>query len=81
MIDAVQVLFPLAQKMLDGRIRSVLCHCPSYFSYHFVRDGDSVTIRVSKSGQELDIQDNHLPDATIESKKPILPSTVTEDAN
>ncbi|EMD39396.1 hypothetical protein CERSUDRAFT_104581 [Gelatoporia subvermispora B] len=42
-----KVLFPLAQKMLNGTIR----------------DGDVVSIRVSANGQDLDIKDNHRPDS------------------
>ncbi|KAH9832468.1 P-loop containing nucleoside triphosphate hydrolase protein [Rhodofomes roseus] len=50
-----KVLFPLAQKMLNGTIR----------------DGDVVTIRASSDGSTLVIQDNHEPDATIGSSTPI----------
>ncbi|TFY58438.1 hypothetical protein EVJ58_g6417 [Rhodofomes roseus] len=50
-----KVLFPLAQKMLNGTIR----------------DGDVVTIRASSDGSTLVIKDNHEPDATIGSSTPI----------
>ncbi|KAI0316151.1 P-loop containing nucleoside triphosphate hydrolase protein [Amylostereum chailletii] len=43
-----KVLFPLAQKLLNGTIR----------------DGDVVKIRASEDGETLDIQDNHPPDAS-----------------
>ncbi|THH33517.1 hypothetical protein EUX98_g668 [Antrodiella citrinella] len=44
-----KVLFPLAQKLLNGT----------------VRDGDVVTIRVNAEDNTLDILDNHAPDASI----------------
>ncbi|KAI0339747.1 P-loop containing nucleoside triphosphate hydrolase protein [Trametopsis cervina] len=50
-IVRTQVLFPLAQKLLRGTIR----------------DGDCVTIRVNNVRGELDIRDNHSPDASIGS--------------
>lgn len=62
------LLFPLAQKLLKGTIRSVYIF-PVVSGYsvcsHKVenRDGDVVKIRIS--GDVLDIQENHLPDPTI----------------
>ncbi|KAJ3480716.1 hypothetical protein NLI96_g8154 [Meripilus lineatus] len=50
-----KVLFPLAQKLLHGTIR----------------DGDVVSIRVSGDGSNLNIQDNHSPDASIPSATPV----------
>ncbi|THH16846.1 hypothetical protein EW146_g3854 [Bondarzewia mesenterica] len=52
-----KVLFPLAQKLLKGTIR----------------DGDVVKIRVSEDGKELNIQDNHPPDASVHSATPEPP--------
>ncbi|KAH8102550.1 P-loop containing nucleoside triphosphate hydrolase protein [Cristinia sonorae] len=52
-----KVLFPLAQKLLNGTIR----------------DGDVVTIRVNKEANTLDIQDNHAPDASIGASGPDIP--------
>ncbi|TFY62194.1 hypothetical protein EVG20_g6795 [Dentipellis fragilis] len=49
-----KVLFPLAQKMLNGTIR----------------EGDVVKIRVSEDGKSLDIMDNHDPDAAVQDTKP-----------
>ncbi|EIM79339.1 P-loop containing nucleoside triphosphate hydrolase protein [Stereum hirsutum FP-91666 SS1] len=46
-----KVLFPLAQKMLNGTIR----------------DGDVVKIRVAKDDKNLEIQDNHPPDASVQN--------------
>ncbi|KZT01006.1 P-loop containing nucleoside triphosphate hydrolase protein [Laetiporus sulphureus 93-53] len=50
-----KVLFPLAQKLLNGTIR----------------DGDVVTIRASEHGKILDIKDNHPADAAIGSSSPV----------
>jgi len=44
-----KILFPLAQKLLNGT----------------VRDGDVVTIRVNADASTLDIRDNHAPDASV----------------
>ncbi|GBE89405.1 Heat shock protein 78, mitochondrial [Sparassis crispa] len=60
-IVRTKVLFPLAQKMLNGTIR----------------DGDIVSIRVSADGQYLDIKDNHDPDSSVISSKPI--NALTDD--
>ncbi|KAF7794963.1 hypothetical protein EIP86_006106 [Pleurotus ostreatoroseus] len=46
-----KVLFPLAQKLLKGTIR----------------DGDTVAVRVSEQGNDIDIKDNHEADTTIAS--------------
>lgn len=61
------LLFPLAQKLLKGTIRSVFF---SFFSWFLGtdhkaenRDGDVVKIRIT--GDVLDIHENHLPDPTI----------------
>lgn len=70
-----KVLFPLAQKLLHGTIR-----CVFGTPYAFVtclilleplRDGDVVSIRVSGDGSNLNIQDNHSPDASIPSATPV----------
>ncbi|KZT25315.1 P-loop containing nucleoside triphosphate hydrolase protein [Neolentinus lepideus HHB14362 ss-1] len=50
-----KVLFPLAQKMLNGTIR----------------DGDVATIRVNDDGSSLHIKDNHEPDAALGSSAPV----------
>ncbi|EPQ56105.1 P-loop containing nucleoside triphosphate hydrolase protein [Gloeophyllum trabeum ATCC 11539] len=50
-----QVLFPLAQKLLNGTIR----------------EGDVVTIRASADGSALNIKDNHEPDAYVGSSTPV----------
>jgi ATP-dependent Clp protease ATP-binding subunit ClpB len=61
------LLFPLAQKLLKGTIRSVfsVCFLDTVCSQGWKknRDGDVVKIRVA--GDVLDIQENHLPDPTI----------------
>ena len=60
------VLFPLAQKLLKGTIRSTFFSLIPRLLYTHVdenRDGDVVKIRVS--GDVLDIQENHQPDPTI----------------
>ena len=44
-----EVLFPLAQKLLEGRIRN----------------GDTVIVRVSADSQRLEFKDNHPPDPEI----------------
>ncbi|THG94437.1 hypothetical protein EW026_g7036 [Hermanssonia centrifuga] len=59
-----KVLFPLAQKLLRGTIR----------------DGDTAVVRISETGDSLDIQDNHLPDASIASTSSSFPELV-ESAN
>ncbi|KAH9949196.1 P-loop containing nucleoside triphosphate hydrolase protein [Amylocystis lapponica] len=59
-----RVLFPLAQKMLNGTIR----------------DGDVVTVRVGADGQSLDIKDNHPPDASIDGSMSVAPSTGDESS-
>jgi len=48
-IVRTDVLFPLAQKLLQGTIR----------------DGDTVVIRVSEDGSTLMIRDNHAPDEMV----------------
>lgn len=53
------VLFPLAQKLLQGTIR----------------DGDLVKIRVRDDGKVLEIQDNHPPDASAHSPAPAPPTS------
>ncbi|KAA1470068.1 P-loop containing nucleoside triphosphate hydrolase protein [Dentipellis sp. KUC8613] len=58
-----KVLFPLAQKMLNGTIRY----------------GDVVKIRVSEDGKNLDIMDNHDPDAAVQDSKPS--STLVADGS
>ena len=53
------VLFPLAQKLLDGTIRN----------------GDTVVVRVSPDGGHLEFKDNHPPDPEIgqqEDTPPLL---------
>lgn len=40
----LQVLFPLAKKLINGTIRN----------------GDTVTVTVSGDGQHLDVHDNHV---------------------
>jgi len=50
-----KVLFPLAQKMLNGTIR----------------DGDVATIRVNDDGSSLHIKDNYEPDAALGSSAPV----------
>lgn len=72
-----KVLFPLAQKLLNGTIRCVseIPRCtPSHPT--FSRDGDVAEVRVSKDGKELNIKDNHPPDASIASSTPV--SSLTE---
>lgn len=65
-----KVVFPLAQKMLKGTIRCDVVP-PAIntvlTSILIPRDGDTVLVRVSESGQDLEIHDNHAPDATIGS--------------
>ncbi|KAI0080314.1 P-loop containing nucleoside triphosphate hydrolase protein [Panus rudis PR-1116 ss-1] len=58
-----KVLFPLAQKLLNGTIR----------------DGDVVIIRASSDGQTLEIQDNHPADATINSESPAADASFAEN--
>ncbi|KAI0057375.1 P-loop containing nucleoside triphosphate hydrolase protein [Artomyces pyxidatus] len=58
-----KVLFPLAQKLLKGTIR----------------DGDVVKIRVSEDGQDLNIRDNHPPDASAQNS-PLAPGDVDPDS-
>lgn len=53
------VLFPFAQKLLQGTIR----------------DGDLVKIRVRDDGKVLEIQDNHPPDASAHSPAPAPPTS------
>lgn len=63
-----KVLFPLAQKLLNGTIRFVftISFPPSLPSHLLLsRDGDVVTIRVNPDSNALDIRDNHPPDASI----------------
>ena len=60
------LLFPLAQKLLKGTIRSVFLFggfCVLCIHKAENRDGDVVKIRIS--GDVLNIQENHLPDPTI----------------
>ena len=62
------LLFPLAQKLLKGTIRSVLFFilkcCGGFWILKAEnRDGDVVKIRIT--GDVLDIQENHLPDPTV----------------
>ncbi|KAL4241664.1 ATP-dependent Clp protease/Chaperone ClpA/ClpB [Abortiporus biennis] len=60
-----KVLFPLAQKLLNGTIR----------------DGDTVFIRVGEDGKTLDIQDNHPADANIvSSSTPVEPISEEEES-
>jgi ATP-dependent Clp protease ATP-binding subunit ClpB len=60
-----EVLFPLAQKLLQGTIRfdKSLCLWSSGVHDVLFRDGDSVSIRTSADDTTLNIQDNHPPDA------------------
>ncbi|EPS94892.1 hypothetical protein FOMPIDRAFT_1033139 [Fomitopsis schrenkii] len=60
-----KVLFPLAQKLLNGTIR----------------DGDAVVIRPSADGQTLDIKDNHEPDASVGSSTPVRSLTEGEHSS
>lgn len=63
-----KVLFPLAQKLLNGTIRRVAATLTSNvysISRFFHRDGDTVTIRVNMTNNTLYIRDNHPPDANI----------------
>ena len=58
--DVIQVLFPLAQKMLSGTIRWVLLGDKRLAVLMFLaRDGDVVVVRASADGEELIIKDNH----------------------
>ncbi|OCH89260.1 P-loop containing nucleoside triphosphate hydrolase protein [Obba rivulosa] len=57
-----KVLFPLAQKLLNGTIR----------------DGDLVSIRVSADGQDLNIKDNHPPDSSLASPTAALAGDESE---
>ncbi|EIN06337.1 P-loop containing nucleoside triphosphate hydrolase protein [Punctularia strigosozonata HHB-11173 SS5] len=59
------VLFPLARKLLHGTIR----------------DGDTVSIRVSEDGNSLDIKDNHPPDSTIASNQSAAPVVPADDVD
>jgi ATP-dependent Clp protease ATP-binding subunit ClpB len=72
------VLFPMAQKLLRGTIRSVL---QLFMMLYFLadvglsdRDGDTVTIRVGADAKTLDIKDNHSPDPTAVTAEPEVES-------
>lgn len=60
-----EVLFPLAQKLLQGTIRYVnygYSSCRDGWTFIF-RDGDTVYVGVTDDEEVLDIQDNHPADS------------------
>lgn len=73
-----EVLAKLARKLVEGRIRFVLFFFSHHHHHHHLsnrrlvsqryllskhRNGDKVTIAISKNGTTLDVSDNHEPDA------------------
>jgi ATP-dependent Clp protease ATP-binding subunit ClpB len=75
-----EVLFPLAQKLLTGTIRSdssfIMTLC--FGSHPITRDGDDTKIRVAPRGGGLDIRDNHPPDSNQTNRSESLESTIAE---
>ncbi|KAJ7217318.1 P-loop containing nucleoside triphosphate hydrolase protein [Mycena pura] len=58
-----EVLFPLAQKLLRGTIRSFACVGFMRWLMFNSREGDTVAVRVAPDQKALVIRENHLPDS------------------